>query len=113
MHKSNEDELTKSIENFIKKSVLIIINSRIAYSSMDSEKKYIHDKFNSKVKILNKKFQFLTSEKERIELEEIFLDEYDELQSSSQDVKTYTLDIYFRRKEAKILIEKWNFRYNR
>ena len=54
----------------------------------------------------------MTNEKERVELEEIFLDEYDELQSYKQDTKSYTLDIYFRRREAKILIEKWTFRYN-
>jgi hypothetical protein len=54
----------------------------------------------------------LTNEKERVELEEIFLDEYDELQSYKQDTKCYTLDIYFRRRDAKILIEKWTFRYN-
>ena len=49
MHKPNEDELTKIIESFIKKSALIIINSRIETPSLNTKSFYVEDKTNSKV----------------------------------------------------------------
>jgi hypothetical protein len=48
MHKSNEDELTKRIENFIKKSMMIILNSRIPSSLNDKMHQNFQEKTNSK-----------------------------------------------------------------
>jgi len=53
MHKSNEDELTKTIENFIKKSMMIILNSRIPSSLTDKMHLNSQDKWNSKANFQN------------------------------------------------------------
>lgn len=60
MHKSNEDELTKRIENFIKKSMMIILNSRIPSSLTDKMHQNFQEKTNSKANFQNFKiFSFL------------------------------------------------------
>ena len=54
MHKSNEDELTKIIESFIKKSALVIINSRIARVDSSTSKSFnLEDKTNSQANYQN------------------------------------------------------------
>jgi hypothetical protein len=94
----NKDE-EKSIEYFIKQAVYTVINSRVCF-----EKSEISTGNLSK-KSENKGLQVP-------ELEEIFEDEYSSLSGSNKNQeKFFVLDIFFKRKEIKLLIEKWKFKY--
>ena len=89
----------KAIEDFIKRCFYIIIPSRVHFNE---------NLFSQKdTKFLTK---FCIKEPN---IEEIFSGEYDEIEEFGNiNEKSYILDIYFKRKEIKLLIEKWTFKYS-
>ncbi len=111
MNKINEEELTKQIENFVRQSVLVILNSRVGIQIKPNyaKEKLITNPFVNKILIP----QSFTNELEEKDFDDVFLDEYQELKSTKSCEKLYFLEIFFKRKEVKILIERWKFSFRK
>ena len=94
----NKEKVKRSIEEFIRKSILVILNSRIHQDDSTSSKQKINTSFGF-------------DESEINELEDVFLEDYSNLQSSTNNYTNYILEIFFKRKDFNILIEKYSFTY--
>lgn len=101
MNNSASLSTKKLIEEFIKKSTLVILNSRIQSDKDDDD-----DSKNSKINC-----SLLLNQKENEDLDDVFLEDYSELQSYQKMLNSYTIEIYFKRKEFSVLMEKWSFQY--
>lgn len=93
MNNSATQKSRRIIEDFIRKATLVILNSRISNNKR---------KPNS---------TFLLTENDNDDLDDIFLEDYQELLSHKNQMNTYTLEIYFKRKDFKVMIEKWSMQY--
>lgn len=88
-----QEKMIRIIDQFIKKATLVILNSRIPNT-------------NSKT---DSSFQLIETINE--DIDDIFLEDYQELLSHKHQFNTYTIEIYFKRKEFKVMIEKWSIQY--
>ena len=92
-------ELTKrSIEEFCRKSILVILNSRIEKENSVKEKQKINSSFGIEESEIN-------------ELDDVFSEDYAELQSFPKNYNTYILEIFYQKKDFNILIKKYTFQY--
>lgn len=98
MNTSSSLSNKKIIEEFIKKATLVILNSRIQI-----------DKDDDKTAKVNS--SFLLDQRDNDDLDDIFLEDYSELQSYQKLLNNYTIEIFFKRKEFSVLMEKWSFQY--
>lgn len=93
MNNSAAQKSRRIIEDFIRKATLVILNSRISNNK---------SKPNS---------TFLLTENDNDDLDDIFLEDYQELLSHKNQMNTYTIEIYFKRQDFKVMIEKWSMQY--
>ena len=92
-------EVTKTLEVFIEKSILIILNSRLRSQESSSSSK------------LNSSFNI--PENEIPEISDFFLDEYSELsEPSPKTAKNYIIELTYRKGTYKFLIEKYEIQYS-
>ena len=94
----NKEKVKRSIEEFIRKSILVILNSRIHQDDSTSSRQKINTSFG-------------LDESEINELEDVFLEDYSNLQSSTNNYTNYILEIFYKRKDLNLLIEKYSFNY--
>ena len=94
----NKEKVKRSIEEFIRKSILVILNSRIQQDDSTSSRQKINTSFG-------------LDESEINELEDVFLEDYSNLQSSTNNYTNYILEIFYKRKDLNLLIEKYSFNY--
>lgn len=98
MTNMNKEKVKRSIEEFIRKSILVILNSRIHQDDSTSSRQKINTSFG-------------LDESEINELEDVFLEDYSNLQSSTNNYTNYILEIFYKRKDLNLLIEKYSFNY--
>ena len=92
-------ELTKTLEIFIEKSILIILNSRLTSQETSSSGK------------LNSSFNI--PENEIPEISDFFLDEYIDLsEPSPKTSNNYIIELAYRKSTYKFLIEKYEIQYS-
>ena len=92
-------ELTKTLEIFIEKSILIILNSRLTSQEPSSSGK------------LNSSFNI--PENEIPEISDFFLDEYIDLsEPSPKTSNNYIIELAYRKSTYKFLIEKYEIQYS-
>ena len=94
----NKEKVKRSIEEFIRKSILVILNSRIHQDDSTSSRQKINTSFG-------------LDESEINELEDVFLEDYSNLKSSTNNYTNYILEIFYKRKDLNLLIEKYSFNY--
>ena len=94
----NKEKVKRSIEEFIRKSILVILNSRIHQDDSTSSRQKINTSFG-------------LDESEINELEDVFLEDYSNLQSSTNNYTNYILEIFYKRKDLNLFIEKYSFNY--
>jgi hypothetical protein len=92
-------ETTKTLEVFIEKSILIILNSRL-----NSQKTSSSNKLNS---------SFNIPENEIPEISDFFFDEYNDLfEPSPKTTNNYIIELEYRKGKHKFLIEKYEIQYS-
>ena len=67
-------------------------------------KKYVELVLKSRTKQNNKNDNLF-------DIDDLFLDDFEDLRPSKQVKMQYTIDIYLEMKKRKLLIERWNFKY--
>lgn len=96
-------------EEFIKKSILLVINSRIKPKNelkLQYETLSLTSDNKSKCDNLHK-----NNSNDFFDIDDLFLDEYDVLTYAKGLNKRYTIDIFVKRKKRKLLIERWSINY--
>ena len=89
---------------FIKKTILLVLNSRM---KEENEKEGTFSKLD-----LNRSgISNITSDSDFFDVDDLFLDEYDVLSFSKSQSKTFTIDFYAKKKKKKILFERWFISY--
>ena len=74
------------------------MNSRIHQDDSTSSRQKINTSFG-------------LDESEINELEDVFLEDYSNLKSSTTNYTNYILEIFYKRKDLNLLIEKYSFNY--
>ena len=97
-----KESFSKTTDDFLKKSINIILNSRI---NKLTEKETLYDQKVFNYKIL----QYFALEYINFDFTEHFNDEYQELKPF-ESTKFYILDIFFIKDYVKFLVEKFTFK---
>ena len=100
------EKVKKVFETFVKKAILLVINSRMKESEDKNGKFSELDLNQSGIRKSS-----ISSDSEFFDVDDLFLDEYDVLSFSKSQSKTFTIDFYAKKKKKKILFERWFISY--
>lgn len=103
------EKVKQYFEDFIKKSILLIINSR---TKPKNELKFQYEALSlisDNESKCNKEYK--NNSTDFFDVDDLFLDEYDVLTYAKGPNKRYTIDVFLKRKKRKMLIERWSINY--
>ena len=100
------EKVEKVFETFVKKAILLVINSRMK-DNKESKGKFSELDLNQS----GIRKSSISSDSDFFDVDDLFLDEYDVLSFSKSQSKTFTIDFYAKKKKKKILFERWFISY--
>ena len=100
------EKVKKVFETFVKKAILLVINSRMK-DNKESKGKFSELDLNQS----GIRKSSISSDSDFFDVDDLFLDEYDVLSFSKSQSKTFTIDFYAKKKKKKILFERWSISY--
>lgn len=100
------EKVKKVFETFVKKAILLVINSRMK-DNKESKGKFSELDLNQS----GIRKSSISSDSDFFDVDDLFLDEYDVLSFSKSQSKTFTIDFYAKKKKKKILFERWFISY--